>query len=121
MGRLSLRYAALSLSYMGGIFYLSSLPTIATGPDTPFWRFVSNAAHIPLFAGLALCLALTFRGWPALQRAALVLAIAVGYALFDEWHQGWIPGRSASVMDVGLDLAGIVLIVLALHRARGQP
>ncbi len=34
--------------------------------------------------------------------------------LFDEWHQTWVPGRSASLADARLDLAAMFLVVLAL-------
>ena len=31
------------------------------------------------------------------------------FAISDEFHQSFVPGRSASLMDIGLDLLGIVL------------
>jgi len=39
---------------------------------------------------------------------ALILAGLVLFAVSDEFHQSFVPGRSASVMDVGLDLLGIL-------------
>jgi len=109
--RLSFRYGVLTFAYMGGLFYLSSLPGSATGPNTPVWRAISNAAHVPLFGGLGLCLVLAFRSWPARQRIAWVLGVATAYVVFDEWHQRWVPERSMSLMDIGLDLAGILVAV----------
>jgi VanZ family protein len=44
----------------------------------------------------------------------VVLAVGAAYALFDEWHQGWVPGRSMSPLDVVLDLAGVLTVVGAL-------
>ena len=42
--------------------------------------------------------------------------IGTGYAITDEWHQYFIPGRSAQVSDILLDavgvLTGIILVIL---------
>lgn len=112
--RPSWRYLLASLAYMVGLFYLSSLPGSATGPDAPSWRVISNAAHIPFFAGLGLCLAMTFAEWSWPSRTTGTLAIGLAYSVFDEWHQSWSPGRSASFGDVLLDMVGIALAVWAL-------
>jgi VanZ family protein len=115
MDRVSPVYGLLTLAYMAGLFYLSSLPESSTGPNTPGWRLLSNGAHVPLFAGLALCLALTFRRWPLGGRSLAVLVIGAAYAVLDEWHQSLIPDRSASLTDVGLDLIGLLIVVSACH------
>ena len=39
-------------------------------------------------------------------RVALGLAITALYAVSDEWHQALVPGRSASIADVALDIFG---------------
>ena len=40
-------------------------------------------------------------------RIALVaLAICVGYGVSDEWHQSFVPGRTADIADVYADAAG---------------
>ena len=87
---------------------------------------VSNLLHIPLFAGLAFLLLLTFSNgrWksPASNKTyAMVFGAATLYAISDELHQSFVPGRSASIADVGLDVIGIATVVL-LHRKqrRGQ-
>jgi VanZ family protein len=105
---------------MGGLLYLSSLPGSAIGPNTPFWRFVSNASHIPLFAGLGFCLAMTFRYRPWPSRALDTLAIGLAYSIFDEYHQSFIPDRTMSVLDISLDLVGIVLAVWMLWLFTGS-
>jgi VanZ family protein len=35
-----------------------------------------------------------------------VLVMALLYGLSDEWHQSFVPGRSASIYDVAADLIG---------------
>ena len=44
--------------------------------------------------------------------------IAFIVSIADEIHQGFIPGRNASVIDVLLDLVGIVLVVIVIHQIR---
>ncbi len=47
---------------------------------------------------------------------------AVVYAGLDEWHQSYVPGRSASLSDVGVDTCGIFLgLVLWLAVSRSFP
>jgi len=100
-----------TVGYMAWIFHLSSLPGSATGPDTPFWRFAANASHVPLYAGLGFCVLMTVAHWPWPARAVWTLGIGLAYAGFDEWHQSWAPGRSASAADVALDGIGLVLVL----------
>jgi VanZ family protein len=50
----------------------------------------------------------------AAKPAAIVLALA--YAIGDEWHQSFVPGRTATPRDVAIDGAGIALAVLAARR-----
>lgn len=120
----SAAYLLATLGYMGVIFYLSSMPGSATGPDTPFWRFVSNAFHIPLFAGLGFCIAMALGPSPWRTRALNTLGIGLTYSIFDEWYQSWSPGRWASFRDVLLDMTGIALSLLLLwllSRGRAVP
>ena len=41
-----------------------------------------------------------------LRRAAGAIAIATLYAASDEWHQSFVPSRSASIIDVLIDCFG---------------
>jgi VanZ family protein len=40
--------------------------------------------------------------------AVLALLIAIGYGCFDEAHQWFVPGRTADVLDLLADSAGVV-------------
>lgn len=44
-----------------------------------------------------------------LPLATTAFFAAVLYAGLDEWHQSYVPGRSASWSDVGVDTCGIIL------------
>ncbi len=93
--------------YMVLLFALSSIP----GQELRRFGFswvVVNAAHVPLFAGLAVATAWSIRGGRVL-RAVWVGVACMTFAIFDEWHQSFVPGRHFSASDIGLDAAGIGL------------
>ena len=52
--------------------------------------------------------------------AAMPVAIvaALAYAVSDEWHQSFVPGRTATPRDVAIDGFGIALAALAAGRTR---
>ena len=111
--KLSPRYGLATLGYMAAVFLLSSQDVVA-----PRSFIVLKLLHPPLFAGLAACLllSLTQGQWsrPGSWRLYGVIGLVVGgYAASDEWHQSFVPGRSASVGDFLLDCAGIALALTA--------
>ena len=70
-----------------------------------------KAAHLGLYAmlGLVCYVALAPRGPRRRAGAGRVLgavALVVAIAAADEWHQRFVPGRSARAYDVGLDALG---------------
>jgi hypothetical protein len=106
------------LLFMAGLFWVSSLPGMPVTGDPAidslfYWipPIVQNVLHIPAYAVLTLALRWSVRAWlRALNTAALgACAIASAFAVFDEWHQGFVPGRHASPADVMLDLVGVAL------------
>src|SRR5213080_4869306 len=52
--KLQQRYGLLSLAYMVGIYWLSSMDLRVMGGD-PLIQLTLNLLHIPLYAGLAFC------------------------------------------------------------------
>ncbi|MBS0659183.1 MAG: VanZ family protein [Verrucomicrobia bacterium] len=91
--------------------------------------FVRKGGH---FGGYALLGLACWRGWWArpllfccerwpLHQAAVPLVLAALYACSDEWHQSFVPSRTASVSDVLLDSTGAAVGLAALwvfHRLR---
>ncbi|MFQ5457487.1 MAG: VanZ family protein, partial [Myxococcota bacterium] len=83
-------------------------------------------AHFPLYAGFASLVLMAFAGrlralaegpWPALWTFGAVCA----YAVTDEYHQSFVPGRSSALGDLALDAAGAacaILIMTAIARRR---
>ena len=108
---LNYKYISLALFNTLLIIYASSIPDQALlGYDSLTEQIISNLAHIPAYA------LLTFLWLKAFERrsashsfmaAALILFGLILFAVSDEIHQSFIPGRSASYMDIGLDFLGI--------------
>jgi VanZ family protein len=109
---LNYKYLSLALFSTLLIIYASSIPDQALlGDDSLIEQIISNLAHIPAYA------LLTFLWLKAFERRKFVgyfsrvnTLILIGLILFavsDEIHQSFIPGRFASYMDIGLDFLGI--------------
>jgi len=113
------RYGLLSLAYVVGIYWLSSMDLRVMGGD-PLIQLTLNLLHIPLYAGLAFCVLRAVsegRSTEELRRGVSWLTIFVtgAYAALDEWHQYFVPGRHASVSDFLIDLVGIGGMLLILR------
>jgi hypothetical protein len=105
-----------ALAYMGGIFWLSSVP----GEELPLPQFFlsDKLAHFFTYAGLGVLIALRaglrdkLLGKPVnrwTKGGGIALAVGLSYALFDEFHQSFTPNRSPSGWDFAADAAGILL------------
>lgn len=77
------------------------MPTL---PEVGFdvWDFIiKKSAHIGEYAIF----------FYLLRRAGLTVKqafiVGVAYALSDEWHQSFVPGRTAKLTDVGIDTMGM--------------
>ena len=77
-----------------------------------------KVAHFGEYAVLGFLAARAFRGSPRLHNrwflVSLVLIIA--YALVDEYHQSYVPSRSASIYDSLIDMAGGLAALLIVRR-----
>ncbi|MCH8820099.1 MAG: VanZ family protein [Acidobacteria bacterium] len=51
------------------------------------------------------------------KSAVVVCAVALLYALSDEWHQSLIPNRDASLLDVVADAVGSIASVMIVYRS----
>jgi len=111
-------HVALPLLIMGLIYWLSSLPGTPL-PNDPavyalfYWLSptIQNILHVPAFASLTWAWCWALAGWlnGARVRAISAAGVAFGYGVLDEWHQSFVPGRHASLADVLLDSAGVVI------------
>ena len=84
---------------------------------------VRKAAHMTEYAILGLLSFAFYSGFAALKKRNYLYALftTAFYAATDEFHQYFIPGRSAELRDVLIDTSGaaIALLLLYLIMARG--
>ena len=100
------------LAWAAVIFALSSLPGLGTGLGT--WDLVlRKLAHVGEYAVLG---ALLLR---ALGRPLPAAALGVAYAVTDELHQRFVPGRLGSPRDVAIDAVGVALGIWLWRARRG--
>jgi VanZ family protein len=102
------------------IFIASSIPGDRM-PNAGNWDFsVKKGGHMTGYALLAVGL---IRGQSRREKINFVLALAgCGlYALSDEFHQSFVPGRNAALMDVGIDLIGASIgLIISSISIRGR-
>ncbi|MFZ1986120.1 MAG: VanZ family protein [Desulfatitalea sp.] len=81
-------------------------------PDVvPHWPYIDKFLHAGVYAllGVLLCRALnTLRDWQGhpLKLVLMATLLTALYGLSDEWHQSFVPERSAEVADLLADLIG---------------
>lgn len=93
--------------YCLAIFIQSSFPSPVKEPDVPFF---DKYLHM---LGYALLGVLFYRAYGSLRlggkiwHVALLSVLSAGlYGISDEFHQYFVPSRSADVMDVAADFVG---------------
>ncbi len=85
---------------------------------------IRKLAHVTEYAIFGLLLYHSFEPrhperWNA--RAAFAALIVAGlYSLGDEYHQSFVPGRGASLVDCGIDTAGALIGLVLLYPGRGR-
>ncbi len=122
--------------WMAAIFVVSDQPSLPSAPDALFDMLIKKSLHAVAYAILA------WLWWRALRdeggstvrdgpkhspesdrfgvRATDVrivltsLAITSIYAISDEWHQTFVPGRMGKSTDVLIDVAGATVALMAL-------
>ena len=104
-----LRYLP-SLVWMSFIFYLSAQSTTGMGQTRTERFLILKTFHLIEFAILY---ALVFFATGRLRSAT---AISYLYALSDELHQAFIPGREGKFVDTLIDLIGIVIGIFIVKK-----
>jgi VanZ family protein len=99
--------------YMAGIFIASSIS------EPPVPQDVSDTSlHEAAYFGLTLLLirALARGRWEGVTWGTLAAAwvVAVLYGVSDEWHQSFVPNRSAELRDLIADAIGAFVAVAAV-------
>lgn len=101
------------------IYAASDRPDLRVSGDDLLDLVLRKAAHVAVFGVL---LVLVHR---ALDRRSLTAAwlATLAYAISDEWHQTFVPGRAGQPSDVAIDMVGASIAATVLlmrdrrHRA----
>ncbi len=102
-------------AWAGVLFFLSALP----GKDHPPYLFAGEdkVAHLVFYGVLGAALAwgrhrgrdVGVGGGDRPPSPALLLGVGILYAISDEVHQAFVPGRDVSLGDLAADAVGVAL------------
>lgn len=109
------------LVWMGVIFFVSAQPTVPSVPGR--WDLLLKKGMHVLAYGLLTWLYLrALRGnWSRDARVRVVSAgLALAYALSDEYHQTFVPGRNGTLIDVVIDGVGVSGVMLLDYWCRAE-
>jgi VanZ family protein len=107
--RRALRWAPV-IAWMAAIFFLSSVERLPGAGTIPDWL-----SHGVAYGAGAVLIARALAADGAsvtLPVAVLATLLATLYGVTDEYHQSFVPGRTAEVADVVKDGAGAALFAL---------
>lgn len=107
--------------------FFTDMLVSATGGEASAWSFViRKSAHIVVFfvLGVLAYAAVRLHGWSQWRTVVVAVAIAAGYAMIDELHQVFVPGRSGELRDVMIDTVaasvGVGLCLLLVQWRKTQ-
>jgi VanZ family protein len=99
------------------IFCLSAIPKPEVYLPVLAWLGSDKAAHAIEYGMLAILCYRAFRNaggyWAARNAFMLAMFASAGYGLTDEWHQYFVPFRSADGFDLLADSLGCLSALLA--------
>ncbi len=86
---------------------------------------IRKGAHLSIYTLVGIFIMSFISTYKIHLKYKFLISILVGlvYASSDEIHQSFIPGRTASIIDVGIDTAGVflgiilVLIIISVYKA----
>lgn len=97
--------------WLAVIFGLSSMGSFkfVTGTEKRS-DLASTIVHMILYAVLGFLMAQALSPGIKIKKAILfAILISATYGFTDEWHQSYVPGREASIVDWGFDVFGSVI------------
>jgi VanZ family protein len=96
------------------VVYLSHQPSLK--PPLELFPHQDKLFHMIEFGGLGLALVLNRDIFGTKNPRTFMLLSGVIWAVLDEFHQSFVPGRDSSLQDVAADTAGLVIAVLIFFR-----
>jgi VanZ family protein len=121
-------FSSINTSRFIGPLLLWLFPNASEARLASIHFLIRKAGHVTEYAILAFLLRRAFitssRSFIQRHWFELALLIVVSYALLDEFHQSFVPSRTASIYDSAVDVVGglTVLLIFKLcdKRFRGQ-
>lgn len=112
-GHVGLRWTAVA-AWMAVIFFLSAQPHLPDlAPGLPGVEEIGG--HLLAYGVLAVLFWWALRGTGTRTPATWALLAAILYGATDELHQHFVPGRTATVEDLLVDLIGASLGLLLVN------
>lgn len=103
-----------------GIFLLSSQGILPSFTEVLHDFIFKKIAHITVYAVLYLLFyratVLTLFTKNSSRSWQSAIALCCAYAITDELHQMFVPGRYGTIRDVGYDMLGASIILLRQHQ-----
>ena len=93
------------------IFYVSSL-TFENDVPGPQLSIKPLLYHFSVFFLFGLLLMICLVRGRDKELFSLAIVLSLGYALLDEFHQIFVPNRSASIGDILVDMFGVVFALI---------
>lgn len=108
--------------WMATIFAMSHRSTVPTPPGFSA-SLTSVLGHFTVYFILVILIwwALGSVLSPSMRRYGFAWSLAVLYALSDEWHQSFVPGRTPDIFDIATDAVGAALGLLLVYWLIGRP
>jgi len=93
------------------IFWLSSIPGLESGLEGKTDFALRKAAHLAEYGILAILWlrALTAGGLSRRRAFLFSILFCAAFAISDEIHQLYVPGREGRISDVLIDVVGVIL------------
>ena len=118
--KVSLGWGICLIAYCGLIYWLSDQSRLPT-PD--LFDHEDKLVHAVAYGVMAW---LFWKSWigaladrPHLLMAATLLFCSL-YGLGDEWHQSFVPGRNASLLDWLADTVGAILLLMLVRKRKSR-
>ena len=105
------------------IFFLSNQNDLPGVPTPVLDLIIKQSAHVFVYGVLHFLIQRAIQlTTPKNQKKALFtlapIVLTLIYALTDEYHQSFIPGREATWIDIGFDTLGIMISHYLTHRQK---
>jgi len=107
-----------ALAYAVWIAWLSSRP--ATDSSPLLFPHFDKVLHFLLFAGQGVLVRWAFPAAITRLQLAACWGICAGYAVLDEFHQSFVPGRHSDPLDVLADIAGATAAIVGWQVVSGS-